>query len=279
MHLVSLRFANGTHFCCVRTDGPCSHQTLQISTEQFLFDRYWYLATHSKAMLVPASLYLMMNILGFVSLGKIDAVTFIVVSQMKVFSTALCSVLVLGRDLSAGQWRALLLLVLGAVLISNQSAPADDTVDQRASTDYLIGLLAISTDVALCGFVSIYFEKVLKCREEVYSVWDRNFQLAMWSILIYLPPMIYHNPTDPFAGWSPTAGLCAVVGGVGGILAAFCLKYADAILKTLATTISIVCVSAFNVLIMGNELTLPVAIGGLVVIVSVFNYNNDKHKS
>ena len=45
-------------------------------------------------------------------------------------------------------------------------------------------------DVLLSGFVSIYFEKVLKSTTETFSVWDRNFQLAFWSTVIYLPIMV-----------------------------------------------------------------------------------------
>ena len=36
-------------------------------------------------------------------------------------------------------------------------------------------------------------------------MWDRNFQLAFWSAAIYLPILIYDNPTDPFVGWSYVA--------------------------------------------------------------------------
>jgi len=90
--------------------------------------------------------------------------------------------------------------------------------------------------VVLSGFVSIYFEKVLKSKTETYSVWDRNFQLAFWSILIYTPIMIHDNPRQPFAGWTPMAAVCAAVGGTGGVLVALSIKYADSIMKTIATT-------------------------------------------
>ena len=39
----------------------------------------------------------------------------------------------------------------------------------------------------LSGFVSIYFEMVLKSKTETFSVWDRNLQLAFYSMLIYGP--------------------------------------------------------------------------------------------
>ena len=66
-------------------------------------------------------------------------------------------------------------------------------------------MAAAAGDVILSGFASIYFERVLKSVEETYSVWDRNFQLAFWSASIYLPILIYDNPTNPFVGWSYVA--------------------------------------------------------------------------
>ena len=67
-------------------------------------------------------------------------------------------------------------------------------------------------------------------------MWDRNFQLAFWSAAIYLPILIYDNPTDPFVGWSYVAVACSAVGALGGVLVALSIKYTDSILKTIATT-------------------------------------------
>lgn len=69
-------------------------------------------------------------------------------------------------------------------------------------------------------------EQVLKSKSETYSVWDRNFQLAFWSSLIYAPIMIYDNPTDPFHGWSIVTLGCAATGALGGVLVALSIKCA-----------------------------------------------------
>ena len=45
-----------------------------------------------------------------------------------------------------------------------------------------MGFGAVLAEVVLSGFASIYFERVLKSADEVYSVWDRNFQLAARNI-------------------------------------------------------------------------------------------------
>ena len=76
--------------------------------------KYWFLLRTSQKMAVPAVIYLVMNILGFLALTHIDAATFSIVAQLKVFSTAMFSVTVLGRSLEWRKWRALTTLTLGA---------------------------------------------------------------------------------------------------------------------------------------------------------------------
>ena len=137
-----------------------------------------------------------------------------------------------------------------------------------------MGFGAVLAEVVLSGFASIYFERVLKSADEVYSVWDRNFQLAVWSIAIYTPMMLRDNPTAPFAGWSAVAAVCAAVGALGGVLVALSIKHTDSIMKTIATTGSIVLTTILNASFLGGPFNLPILTGGLVVIVSVFNYND-----
>lgn len=134
---------------------------------------------------------------------------------------------------------------------------------------------AAAGDVILSGFCSIYFERVLKSTDETYSVWDRNLQLAFWSAAIYLPIMVYDNPEDPFRGWSWVAGGCAAVGALGGVLVALSLKYTDSILKTIATTGSIVLTTALNASLLGGPMNLAIIIGALVVATAVFSYNDN----
>merc|ERR1712167_269158 len=85
--------------------------------------KYWFLIMHSWKMVVPAVTYLVMNIMGFVALQHLDASTFSIIAQMKVFTTAVFSVLILGRKLHMRKWRALTTLVLGVILISNEAMP------------------------------------------------------------------------------------------------------------------------------------------------------------
>jgi len=241
--------------------------------------KYLFLVSHSWKMMVPAVIYLVMNILGFVALGHLDASTFSIIAQMKVFTTAIFSVLILGRNVHMRKWRALTTLTLGVILISNEALPrkesgASAVQHEHKMREFAIGMAASFGDVLLSGFVSIYFEMVLKSKSETYSVWDRNFQLAFWSSLIYTPIMIYDNPTDPFHGWSIVTLGCAATGALGGVLVALSIKYTDSIMKTIATTGSIVLTTVLNAAFLNGPFTLAIWSGALIVVVSVFNYND-----
>merc|ERR1719313_1563814 len=105
-----------------------------------------------------------------------------------------------------------------------KKAGSNDTVSAYQMKSFAIGMAASFGDVLLSGFVSIYFEMVLKSKTETYSVWDRNLQLAFWSTVIYAPIMFYDNPTNPFAGWSVVTLGCAAVGALGGVLVALSIN-------------------------------------------------------
>ena len=116
--------------------------------------------------------------------------------------------------------------------------------------------------------------QVLKSKTETYSVWDRNFQLAFWSILIYTPIMFYDSPGNPFRGWTPMAAVCAAVGALGGVLVALSIKYADSILKTIATTGAIVFTTVLNAAFLDGPWNMAVGAGATIVMLSVCNYND-----
>ena len=235
--------------------------------------KYAHLLRRSLKMAVPAVIYLAMNMLSFVALARIDAATFSIVAQLKVLTTAAFSCALLGRSLHVRKWRALLTLTLGVILISAETKPKADSISW--SGEWAVGFGAVLAEVVLSGFASIYFERVLKSADEVYSVWDRNFQLAVWSIAIYTPMMLRDNPTAPFAGWSAVAAVCAAVGALGGVLVALCLKHADSVTKTIATTGAIVLTTLVNAAFLDGPMSLAVATGALLVVLSVFSFNDN----
>jgi UDP-sugar transporter A1/2/3 len=150
-----------------------------------------WLIKHSGKMAVLAAIYGTMNILSFVALSYIGAGEFTICAQLKILTTASFSVLILRTSLSWTRWRALALLVFGCTLVAS---PAFTGVRKSNEVmDQIIGYCAVLTEVALSGFASIYFEKVVKSTSEVVTIWERNFQLGMYSIIMYAGIIIYES--------------------------------------------------------------------------------------
>jgi UDP-sugar transporter A1/2/3 len=244
--------------------------------------RLRYLTKKSWKMLFLALLYGCMNILSYISLRNIGAGMFTIFAQCKILTTASFSTIVLGRQYSWAQWRALIALMFGVLLFSEPiwSNPDSWKVSSDVSSEesnVFIGTMAVIIEVTLSGFASIYFEKVIKTDAEQLGIWERNFQLAFGSFPIYLAFMIYDGGSKAgyAGGWSPVAWVLALLGAAGGLLVALSIKYGDSILKTLATTGAICLSSLLDHVWLGGPLTPVMVIAGFQVIIAICNYTFD----
>lgn len=229
-------------------------------------------------MFVLALIYGSMNILSFVSLRNIGAGMFTIFAQCKILTTATCSTLILGRQYSWAQWRALIALMFGVLLFSepiwgnpDSFKPASDGANQ------ILGTVAVLIEVTLSGFASIYFEKVIKTDPLQLNIWERNFQLALGSIPVYLAFIAFDRggKAGLAGGWSYVAVTVALLGAAGGLLVALSIKYGDSILKTLATTGAIVLSALLDRFFLNGPLTAVMMIAGVQVIIAICDYTFD----
>ena len=118
-------------------------------------------------MAVPTVVYLVVNLISYPALERINASVFTAISQLKVLATAFFAVLMLGTPVSVRKWRTLSLMVLGVTLVSLESAPpaSPDAPSAEFNGEYIVGILCAVTQTMLSGFGSIYFEMVLKRRD------------------------------------------------------------------------------------------------------------------
>lgn len=77
---------------------------------------------------IPAMLYTMQNSLQYIAAGNLDAATFQVTSQLKILTTALFSVVLLGKVLDTRKWLSLVLLMAGVAVASYPIGHDNDTV-------------------------------------------------------------------------------------------------------------------------------------------------------
>ena len=87
---------------------------------------------------IPASLYTLQNTLQYIAISNLDAATLQVTYQLKVFPTALFSVLLLRRSLSGRKWLALGLLMLGVAIVQIPASTANhlNPIDEAHSRLY-----------------------------------------------------------------------------------------------------------------------------------------------
>ncbi|CAG8438789.1 8729_t:CDS:2 [Ambispora leptoticha] len=247
-------------------------------------------------MIIPSALYALQNNLLYVALSNLEAATFQVTYQMKILSTAIFSILLLGRSLSRGKWLALVLLMIGVTLvqlqtvnhhvISDEKEPTSATSTSKTSTtathilmaaqNPLIGLIAVLTSCVSSGFAGCYFEKILKSSET--SMWVRNIQLGVSGSTFSMLAMILYDGQEIlndgfFQGYNSLTFAVVANQALGGLLVAMVVKYADNILKGFATSLSIIVSGVISFYFFHFQPSSQFAIGALIVMISTYLYS------
>lgn len=239
----------------------------------------------------PAALYTLANSLQYIGISNLDAATFHVTYQFKIFVTAVLSVMLLRRTISGRQWLSLILLMVGVAIVSLPHGSSESLAASHHSRVYVprssnplrehfrmaepgshlkkrsatyegieedelaldtpgmdasLGLLAVLGVCISSGLAGVYFEKVIKDSPKNQSLWIRNVQLATYSLFpaFFIGIIFLDGETVAkngfFAGYNWVVVLSIAIQSFGGVVAAFCIFYADNISKNFAISISMV---------------------------------------
>ncbi|KAH8898914.1 hypothetical protein GQ53DRAFT_360694 [Thozetella sp. PMI_491] len=258
-----------------------AHETLQVEPGQSVFAagrRAWHglFSAGSLRLVIPAVLYTLQNTLVYVAISNLDAISFQVTYQLKILTTVLFSIALLGRVVTRRQWLSLVLLTVGVATVQ-VSGPfssgglslddikeyllsvmrpldtllpaADEPAVQPAATvsgagNNMHGFLAVLGASLISGFTCVYFEKLMKDSLASVSVWTRNAQLAFFSIFPALFILLQDGSTIAeqgfFAGYTPLVWATVMLQALGGMIVAVCIAYADNVAKNFAASLSIV---------------------------------------
>ncbi|KAL8292955.1 hypothetical protein RQP46_000649 [Phenoliferia psychrophenolica] len=236
---------------------------------------------------IPACLYVVQNNLQFVAASNLDVPTFQVTYNLKILTTALFSVIMLKRRLSAKKWVALSLLAMGVGIVQLQSTAATGAGAKKHAAGEMNqakGLAAVAAACMTSGLAGVYFEMVLKGSKT--DLWIRNIQLSVFSLFpalvpVVLPRLSYalssSRTSDPpqavfafFGFWAWAVVLCQVV---GGLVTALVIKYADNLLKGFATALAIVFSFVAGIVLFEFHITLAFVVGTAVVVGATVLYN------
>lgn len=229
---------------------------------------------------IPSLVYLIQNNLLYVSTSNLDAATYQVTYQLKIFTTAVFSVLILKRKLFKHQWFALFVLINGVILVQLNNS-TDNSLKYRPDQNRLVGLGSALIACCLSGFAGVYFEKILKGSD--ISVWMRNIQLSLVSLPIGLIVCFmtdWNKIIDNgfFFGYDFFIFYLICLQAAGGLLVAVVVKYADNILKGFATSLAIVVACIFSMYFFDFTISVQFVLGALLVMISIFLYSYIKDK-
>eukprot|EP01062_Namystynia_karyoxenos_P069149 TRINITY_DN6451_c0_g1_i1.p1 TRINITY_DN6451_c0_g1~~TRINITY_DN6451_c0_g1_i1.p1 ORF type:complete len:557 (+),score=96.15 TRINITY_DN6451_c0_g1_i1:86-1756(+) len=234
------------------------------------------LSMETVKLVVPAALFTFQNYLLFVSLANLDAMTFQVLSQVKLLLAALFSIWLLGRYLNCVQWSSVFLLMFGIAIASAPSKASSSNRGAGAAQNNLLGVVSCVASGLSSSFASVYFEKILKGTPPSIAI--RNVQLgvsaigfAMMSVFLVDGIPIMHF--EPFRGFTFLSWVLVCVHAGGGVLVAIVVKYADNILKGFATGIAIVVSGGYAALMWGFTPSSNFILGSVLVCIGTVMYN------
>lgn len=238
---------------------------------------------------VPALAYTIMNNLVFLSLDKLSAAVQQVTYQLKILTAAVLSVAMLGKTISATQWCALILLVIGVALVqwprdsSTSAAPLEFARHPKEEgnfmfdRDALVGLAAVVSAAFMGGFAGVYMEMVLK--QAGASVWLRNAQLGFFGTLMALFGNFVNDRASIqdgglLQGYTWRTCLAVFTLATGGLLVALVIKHADNILRQFSTALSILLTSLCSAVVLQDFVPDTLFFfGAVVAIAATFMYN------
>ncbi|CAE8617161.1 unnamed protein product [Polarella glacialis] len=230
------------------------------------------------AMLLPAALYTLQNNLQYVAVSNLDVSVCQVSSQMKLVTTALFSVALLGRQLTGFQWVGIACCALGVALVqlSTFSAAGGKSQGGGPQGEAWIGFVAVTVACLTSGLAAVVTEKLFKSGNT--SLWVRNMHLAFWSLVAGVGGMAF-SPDGAailekgfFVGYSPLVLLVISLQALGGMAVAMVAKYADNIAKGFATAVSIIATCAFSVVYFSMEMNIKFSAGTFLVLCSIAFY-------
>lgn len=194
------------------------------------------------------------------------------------------SVVLVNKKIKKLEWIGLILLFIGVSLAQLPQGFETPKVIPGDNRNRIYGLLAVISCCMSSGFSGVYFERLIKTNP-TQSVWIRNFQLALFGLVISVVTMLYQDSkaiaqNGLFQGYTTLTWIIVILQAFGGLIVATVVKFADNILKGFATSISIILSTTLSFYIFENfnpawnfYCGAFVVISATIMYMSVTNHN------
>lgn len=256
-------------------------------------------------LLIPSGLFSLQNTLLFVAMTNLEPTTFLVLYQSKILTTGILMVILLGRSFSPQKWFAMIVLLSGIVL--TQYNPNGKNKIPAPGESLSTGLMAVLFCSLSSSIAGVVMEKFMKDGATstaispstlsgsgigshlspssppsvVYNshLSTKNVHLSFFSMMLVGIPVVFgiwSGADDVFVSvfHGVDEVVCAMIvnQALGGILVALCLRHADNILKTFATTCAIVVGGVVSHFLFGFVPSASFVLGSLTVMGAIVLY-------
>ena len=225
-------------------------------------------------LFIPSGLYVIQNNLQYIATSNLPAEVYQVLANMKIVTTALFSVMMLGKKQSSLQWFSILALTLGIGIVQVSQGKDSGKVSGQ---NKILGLICVLSGACTSGFAGVYFEKVLKSTNS--SIWLRNIQLAIIGIGFSGITCIASDyeaikSKGFFFAYDSIVWIVILLAASGGLVVAVVVKYADNVLKGFAASASIVlsCIVS-SYIFHDSSITFMFSFGAFIVCFSAYLYS------
>ena len=226
-----------------------------------------------------ALLYTLQKNALYVAVSNLDAAVFQLTYQFKNLTTAIFSCALLGRTFSQQQIFALVVLTggVGLVQLDTATGGSGEKTGEHHTQNHLVGVAAVLVACCTSGFAGVYFERILKGSKQG-SLFAKNLQLSafafVFAVMFGVSADLDQIQSDGFfQGYSPLVCAVVVLEACGGLVVAVVIKYADNILKTLATSLSIVTSTTLSFWLLNLQVSYLFVVGGALVLVAIYLYS------
>lgn len=223
--------------------------------------------------MLPALAYSAQNIWYLEALSHISAASYQILSQTKLFFTAVFMTKLMGRKFSNREWFALALLVAGSLVVQWSESSRNTGVQRNAVYGACLTILG----ALLSALPNVYFEKVLKTRGR--CPWTANVQLISWSLVWLLVmdgramralmQLDVTSSSQIFAGFSPWVWLLLAMQSFKCLLATAALTYSNNVSYLVTKPLSVALTAILSSMCSGVAPSVSCCLGGLLVMCSL----------
>ncbi|VBB26899.1 unnamed protein product [Acanthocheilonema viteae] len=227
-------------------------------------------------MAFPSIAYALQNNLDFVALSNLNAGIYHITTQLKVVSTAIFMIIILGRRFSFTRWLAIFLLFSGVAAVE---LSIKERNVMKNDENYMVGLGAVLLTCVTAGFAGVYFEYLLKDGSET-PFWIRNLQMYSCGLVSAGSGCILSEwdgilAKGFFYGYNINVIAIILFLSLGGIYISLVVRYLDNLCKSFASAVSIILVIMISYFIFHDmQLNLIFIIGSVTVCGAILLYSS-----